>query len=47
MQDQELKWNITGRKTLLHTPVFDVTEQTVYWCERQDWDNIEKKVLKV
>ncbi len=27
MQDQELKWAITGRKTLLHTPVFDVTEQ--------------------
>ena len=27
--------------------VFDVTERTVYWCERQDWDNTEKKVLKV
>ena len=27
--------------------VFDVTERTVYWCERQDWDNTKKKELKV
>lgn len=27
MNDNELKWNITDTKKLLHTPVFDVTEQ--------------------
>jgi len=27
MDDNRLKWKITGTKTLLHTPVFDVTEQ--------------------
>ncbi len=25
--------------------VFDVQEQTVYWCEKQEWDRIEKVTL--
>lgn len=25
--------------------VFDVTENTVYWCENRDWDHIEKKQI--
>ena len=25
--------------------VFDVTERTVYWCEKQEWDRIEKVIL--
>ncbi len=27
MKDEQLKWTTTGRKHLLHTPVFDVNEQ--------------------
>lgn len=27
MDNDKLKWEITGKKRLLHTPVFDVTEQ--------------------
>ena len=26
--------------------VFDVEENTVYWCERQEWDKINKKTMK-
>ena len=27
MDDRQLKWQVTGERTLLHTPVFDVNEQ--------------------
>lgn len=26
--------------------VFDISENTVYWCENRKWDNIHSKKLK-